>query len=135
MAQCHSQPHAQQLKHEDGVLQVRFQLADLAALALNQDAQAVQFRDCKSGCVGVVEDVGAMAVGIAMGYQATNFVKPGRPVELARCSLTSKRRSLVKQRTGRARNPFRVLHVHAKPLHQAVHGGGAQVGSGLFAVQ
>ena len=53
-------------KSKGGVPKICFQLAHLAALPQHQDAQTVQFRQGKACRIGVVQDVSAMPVVVAV---------------------------------------------------------------------
>ena len=66
MAQDNCQAQAQQLLDEEVVFKINFELAQLASVAQHQQAQAVQFRQCKAGRVGVVQDVGPVLVVVTV---------------------------------------------------------------------
>ena len=83
MAEDDRQPQGHQLHHELGVGEVRFQLAQLPALAQHQQAQAMQFGQRETHGICVVEDVGPVLVVVAVGDMRADFMQLRGPAKFA----------------------------------------------------
>ena len=91
-------------------------------MGAHQQAQVVQFWLGKTGGVGVVQNVSAMAVVAAVGNAAANFVQAGRPVELARGALAVLGGYLGKQLARHLGHALGLWHIDSKALHECGNG-------------
>ena len=83
MAQSYGEPKAHELPNKGGVFQICLQLAHLAPVTQNQGTKAVQLMLGKACSIRVFEDVGAVAVVVAVRDAAANFMQTASPVQLA----------------------------------------------------
>ena len=135
MAQRYCQSQADQLQSKGGVRKICFQLAHLAALPQHQDAQTVQFRQGKACRIGVVQDVSAVPVVVAVRNTTPHFVELGCPLQFSFGPFAAWGGGLPEQRAGRGCHALGMGGVYCESLHERIHGGGAQVCFRLLAIQ
>ena len=139
MAQDDRQAQAQQLLHERRVLEIGFQLAQLAAMAEHQQAEPVQFGLRETGRIGIVQDVRAVLVVVAVRDAAADLVQLRRPAQLAllarQFSRVAGRVELAQQGAGDFPHPARLRRVRAELGGQPLHRRAADVGFSMLAVQ
>src|SRR4029453_19130097 len=87
------------------VLQRRLELAQAAALAEDEVADAAQLALREAGGVDVGEQVRAVAVGIVVRDHHPRLVQRRRPGELAARLAARRRRRAVEQRAGELADP------------------------------
>ncbi len=124
MAQDDRQAQRHELLHKPGVLQFGLELAQLAPVAQHQLTQAVQLVQGEARQVGVVQDVGAVFVVIAVRDAHARFVQLAGPVQFLQMALAFVLRHIgsprcdhgLQQALGCARDPFGLLFIGAKAL-------------------
>ena len=82
MAQNDRDAQRHDLQHKTGVFEFGLQYAQLATVPQDQLAQAVQLVHGETLQVGVVQNVGAVLVVIAVRNAHANFVQLASPMEL-----------------------------------------------------
>ena len=108
-------------------------------MAEHQQAEAVQLRLREAGCVGVVQNVGAVLVVVAVRDPAADFMQLNGPAELAQQPVQLDRgvlaAKLAQQQARHLADPQGLRLVDAEPARQPLHGGGADVGFAVLALQ
>ena len=127
MAQNDGQAQAEQLAHEDLVVEVRLELAQLAALTQHQQAEPVQFSQRKTHRIHVVQHVGTVFVVVAVRNLGADFMQPRGPSQLAGIALLVHvglgrgHLGLRKQRNRDFADPLAVYGVDVELGHQPLH--------------
>jgi len=126
VAHDHRQPQSQQLLHEHRIRKLRFEFAQLAAMAQHQQAEPVQFLQRKPGCVRVINNVGAVLVVVVVGDVTADLMALGRSVQLALRARELFWRALMRHAqklAGDAADALGLRQVHREfprqPLHRA----------------
>ena len=88
MAQNDRQSERHELLDKAGVIHLDFKFAQFAPMPQHQLAQAVQLIEGEAGQVGVVQDVSAMLVVIAVRDAHAGFVQLAGPVKFLQIALT-----------------------------------------------
>ena len=83
MAENDRQAQCQQGRGKGSFDPLHVQLVQLAAMPQHQLAEVVQLGQSETGRLGVIQNIGAMPVVIAVGNVGADFVQPRRPAQLA----------------------------------------------------
>ena len=94
MAQHNSQSQRHELLHKTRIFQLVFEFAQLASVAQNQLAQAVQFVEGETWQVGVVQNVRAVLVVIAVRNAHAGLMQLASPMEFLQMPMPLARQNL-----------------------------------------
>ena len=83
MAEDDRQAQGQQGRSKGSLHPVDIQLVQFATMPQHQLAEVVQLGQSETGRLGVIQNIGAMPVVIAVGNVGADFVQPRRPAQLA----------------------------------------------------
>jgi hypothetical protein len=121
VADDHRQAQAEQTQREAGVLQRRLHLAQAAALAEGEVADAAQLALREAGGVDVGDQVGAVAMVIVMRDHHPRLVQPGRPRQLAAAFVAGLGKGAGEQRGGNGADAPRLGDVDLEATLQLAH--------------